>query len=76
MASEALSRPTLGGAAKRSERTMDGNFGIGRFGGVEVRINWSLLAVFALIVWSLTESGRRSRRPRAGPEGRIATRRS
>ena len=42
MASEALSRPTLGGAAKRSERTMDGNFGIGRFGGVEVRINWSL----------------------------------
>jgi Zn-dependent protease len=55
MASEALSRPTLGGAAKRSERTMDGNFGIGRFGGVEVRINWSLLAVFALIVWSLTD---------------------
>jgi hypothetical protein len=34
---------------------MDGNFGIGRFGGVEVRINWSWLAVFALIVWSLTD---------------------
>jgi Zn-dependent protease/CBS domain-containing protein len=55
MASEALGRPSVGGAAKRSERTMDGNFGIGRFGGVEVRINWSLLAVFALIVWSLTD---------------------
>jgi hypothetical protein len=34
---------------------MDGNFTIGRFGGVEVRLNWSLIAVFALIVWSLTE---------------------
>jgi Zn-dependent protease/CBS domain-containing protein len=34
---------------------MDGNFTIGRFGGVEVRLNWSLLAVFALIVWSLTD---------------------
>jgi Zn-dependent protease len=34
---------------------MGGNFTIGRFGGVEVRLNWSLLAVFALIVWSLTD---------------------
>ena len=34
---------------------MDGNFSIGRFGGVEVRLHWSLLAVFALIVWSLTD---------------------
>ena len=34
---------------------MDGNLTIGRFGGVEVRLNWSLLAVFALIVWSLTD---------------------
>src|SRR5215213_7307939 len=55
MASEALSRPTVGGAPKRRERTMDGNFRIGRFGGVEVRLHWSLLAVFALIVWSLTD---------------------
>ena len=28
---------------------MDGNLTIGRFGGVEVRLHWSLLAVFALI---------------------------
>ena len=34
---------------------MDGNLSIGRFGGIEVRLNWSLIAVFALIVWSLTE---------------------
>jgi Zn-dependent protease len=54
--SEALSRPRVGaGAAKRTERSMDGNFTIGRFGGIEVRLHWSLLAVFALIVWSLTD---------------------
>jgi Zn-dependent protease/CBS domain-containing protein len=54
---EALSRPSVGsGATKRRERTMmDGNVTIGRFGGVEVRLHWSLLAVFALIVWSLTD---------------------
>jgi Zn-dependent protease len=34
---------------------MDGNFTIGRVGGIEVRLNWSLIAVFALIVWSLTD---------------------
>jgi len=55
MASEP-SRPGVGGgAAKPKQRTMDGNFTIGRFGGVEVRLNWSLIAVFALIVWSLAE---------------------
>jgi hypothetical protein len=27
--------------------TMSGNFSIGHFGGIEVRLNWSLLAVFA-----------------------------
>jgi Zn-dependent protease/CBS domain-containing protein len=32
---------------------MNGNFTLGRFGGVEVRINWSWLVIFALIVWSL-----------------------
>jgi Zn-dependent protease/CBS domain-containing protein len=41
--------------AATKERTMSGNLTIGRFGGVEVRLNWSLLAVFALIVWSLTD---------------------
>jgi Zn-dependent protease/predicted transcriptional regulator len=35
--------------------SMSGNFRIGRFGGIEVRVNWSLLAVFALIVWSLED---------------------
>src|SRR5215213_1563358 len=55
MASEAVGRPTVGGATKRTERTMDGTFRIGRFGGVEVRLHWSLLAVFALIVWSLAD---------------------
>jgi Zn-dependent protease len=55
MASEAVGRPSVGGEAKRKERTMDGNFTIGRFGGIEVRLHWSLLAVFALIVWSLAD---------------------
>jgi Winged helix-turn helix len=43
----AASRPRVGAEAKRKERTMDGNFTIGRFGGIEVRLHWSLLAVFA-----------------------------
>jgi Zn-dependent protease/CBS domain-containing protein len=34
---------------------MDGNFSIGRIGGIEVRLNWSLIAVFALIAWSLSD---------------------
>jgi Zn-dependent protease len=34
---------------------MSGNLSIGRYGGVEVRLNWSLLVVVALIVWSLTD---------------------
>ena len=55
MASEAVSRPSVGEPAKRRERTMDGNLRIGRFGGIEVRLHWSLLAVFVLIVWSLAE---------------------
>jgi Zn-dependent protease/predicted transcriptional regulator len=42
-------------AAKRKSQGMDGNLSIGRFGGVEVRLNWSLLAVVALIVWSLSD---------------------
>ena len=55
MASEPASRPSArGGAQKRQQGMINGNFSIGRFGGVEVRLNWSLIAVFALIVWSLT----------------------
>src|SRR5215831_5106131 len=37
-------------------RTIHGDLTLGRFGGVEVRLNWSLLVVFALIVWSLADS--------------------
>jgi Zn-dependent protease len=32
-----------------------GNFTLGRLGGVEVRLNWSWLVIFALIVWSLAD---------------------
>jgi len=61
---EALSRPSVGGgAAKRRERMMDGNVTIGRFGGVEVRLHWSLIAVFALIVWSLADGVLPSQNP-------------
>jgi Zn-dependent protease/CBS domain-containing protein len=34
---------------------MNGNVSIGRFGGVEVRVNWSWLVILALIVWTLTD---------------------
>src|SRR5215207_10955522 len=61
--SEALSPSVGSGAAKRKERTMDGNFTIGRYGGVEVRLHWSLLAVFALIVWSLADGVLPSQNP-------------
>ena len=36
--------------AKPQERVMNGNITLGRFGGVDVRINWSWLVIFALIV--------------------------
>jgi Zn-dependent protease/CBS domain-containing protein len=41
--------------AKPKERVVNGNITLGRFGGVEVRINWSWLVIFALIVWSLAD---------------------
>jgi Zn-dependent protease/CBS domain-containing protein len=34
---------------------VNGNIRLGRFGGVEVRINWSWLVIFALIVWTLAD---------------------
>jgi Zn-dependent protease/CBS domain-containing protein len=34
---------------------VNGNIRLGRVGGVEVRINWSWLVIFALIVWSLAD---------------------
>ena len=55
MASEAMSSPDSGGAARRREPIMDGNFSFGRVGGIDVRLHWSLLAVFILIVWSLAD---------------------
>ena len=42
-------------ASRRKKQGMNGNLTIGRFGGVELRLNWSLLAVVALIVWSLSD---------------------
>jgi Zn-dependent protease/predicted transcriptional regulator len=50
---ERLSRGPDGEGAKRTQRMMNGNIVLGRVGGVEVRINWSWLVIFALIVWSL-----------------------
>jgi Zn-dependent protease/CBS domain-containing protein len=41
--------------AKPKERVVNGNITLGRLGGVEVRINWSWLVIFALIVWSLAD---------------------
>jgi Zn-dependent protease/CBS domain-containing protein len=44
-----------GQGAKRKQRVVNGNIRLGSFGGVEVRINWSWLVIFALIVWSLAD---------------------
>ena len=41
--------------AKRKQGMINGNFSIGRYGGIEVQLNWSLIAVVALIVWSLAD---------------------
>jgi Zn-dependent protease len=41
--------------AEATEGLMSGNLTIGRFGGVEVRINWSWIVIFALIVWTLAD---------------------
>jgi Zn-dependent protease len=56
MATERASRSGFDdSASKRRKQGLSGNFSIGRFGGVEVRLHWSLIAVFALIVWSLAD---------------------
>jgi Zn-dependent protease/CBS domain-containing protein len=34
---------------------VNGNITLGRIGGIEVRINWSWLVIFALIVWTLAD---------------------
>ncbi|MDX6628990.1 MAG: hypothetical protein QOH00_1236, partial [Gaiellales bacterium] len=50
---ERLSRMPGGDGANREDRVRNGNILLGRVGGVQVRINWSWLVIFALIVWSL-----------------------
>jgi Zn-dependent protease/CBS domain-containing protein len=52
---ERLSRIPDGDRAKPKQRVANGNITLGRIGGVEVRINWSWLVIFALIVWSLAD---------------------
>jgi Zn-dependent protease/CBS domain-containing protein len=52
---ERLSRIPDGDGAKPKGRIVNGNITLGRLGGVEVRINWSWLVIFALIVWSLAD---------------------
>lgn len=47
--------PYDGTSSPRSRRATDGNFSLGRLGGVEVRINWSWIVILALIVWSLAD---------------------
>ena len=34
---------------------MNGNISLGRIGGVQVRVSWSWLVIFALIVWTLAD---------------------
>jgi Zn-dependent protease/predicted transcriptional regulator len=41
--------------AEPKQRVVNGNITLGRLGGVEVRINWSWLVIFALIAWSLAD---------------------
>ena len=53
-AAERLNRIPGGNAATPKRRMTNGNVRLGRFGGVEVRVNWSWLVIFALIVWSLS----------------------
>ncbi len=48
----------------RVDDAISGNITIGRFGGVEVRVNWGLfVVVFALIVWSSADGVFPSRNP-------------
>jgi hypothetical protein len=54
-AAERLNRNTDRDGAKPQKRVVNGNIPLGRIGGVEVRINWSWLVIFALIVWSLAD---------------------
>jgi Zn-dependent protease/CBS domain-containing protein len=52
---EPLSRTPDRDRVRPNGRVVNGNIRLGRVGGVEVRINWSWLVIFALIVWSLAD---------------------
>jgi Zn-dependent protease len=54
-AAEHLRRRRTGDGARPRGRVVNGNITLGRVGGVEVRINWSWLVIFALLVWSLAQ---------------------
>src|SRR5258708_12260237 len=54
-AAERLSRTPDAYGAEPKRRVVNGNITLGRVGGVEVRVNWSWLVIFALIVWSLAD---------------------
>jgi Zn-dependent protease/CBS domain-containing protein len=51
---------------------LSGNISLGRIGGVEVRINWSWLVIFALIVWSLADGVFPSTNPGLSGNTRLA----
>ncbi len=54
-ATERLSRIPDRDRGKPQPRVVNGNIRLGRFGGIEVRVNWSWIVIFALIVWSLAD---------------------
>ena len=54
-ATERLSRSPDRDRGKPKPRVVNGNIRLGRFGGIEVRVNWSWIVIFALIVWSLAD---------------------
>jgi Zn-dependent protease/CBS domain-containing protein len=51
---------------------LNGNLTLGRFGGVEVRLNWSWLVIFALIVWTLADGVFPSQNPGLSRETHFA----
>jgi Zn-dependent protease/CBS domain-containing protein len=51
---------------------MNGNLTLGRLGGVQIRINWSWLVVFVLIVWSLAAAVFPSQNPELSDGAHLA----
>jgi hypothetical protein len=71
-AAERLNRIPDRGRAKPKGRLVKGNITLGRVGGVELRITWSWLVIFALIVWSLAEGVFPSQNPGLSPRVHLA----